>query len=373
MSEPTVLPTSRFYFLKNLWRGINLFVTRDPAKKAELNLKYANEKLMEVKKMIENRETKAEIIEKQLKNYQNDLEKTKEQIEKLKENKEAIKEKLQEKYIEHSLKQQMVLQKLANQVPADVYEKIEENRQQHLEKLGEVMAKVAEKQDIVVRTQEIVQKIIEAKPTVPIQAVEIFKNLEERAPENIKSRVEEIKERTIKNAAEKIKLVPPEERKEMIEKQLKNIANPITATEIANDITKVEPTLKTIIEETKTKPVEDFLQEKLKNLPEEKKEKILERIITPVQPVVATPSAPPFFGTEQEKISKESFIPPEQTAKKIEILQEVQQKLLEKSPEPAKAPEVLQRVIDKQVEKLKKTEQYKEQIRKQEEKKDNLK
>jgi len=50
ISEPKVLPDSPFYFLKNWGRGIGLFFAFNPVKKAELRMKFANEKLMEAKR-----------------------------------------------------------------------------------------------------------------------------------------------------------------------------------------------------------------------------------------------------------------------------------------------------------------------------------
>jgi hypothetical protein len=358
VSNPKILPTNRFYFLKNFWRKINLLLTPNPAKKAELNLKYANEKLMEIKKMVEKKQVNPDIIEKELENYQQNLEKAKQQIENLEKTKAEIKEKLQEKYIEHSLKQQMVLQKLSTQVPANVYEKIEENRLKHLEKLGEVMNKVAEKQDIVVKVQETVQKITENKPAISIQTIEIFKNLEEKAPESIKSRIGEVKTKIVENAAEKIKALPLEVRKEIIENQLKSVANPFTALEIAEEIKKVEPTFKEVIDEVKTKPIETFVEEKIKNLPEGEKEKVLRKILIPIQT-----STPPQV---EEVPSQDQFKGlPEQTTKKIEVLKEVKQLLLEKLPESSKAPEVIQEVIDRQTNQLRAIEEIqKEKIKK---------
>lgn len=346
ISQPTILPGSRFYFLKQLWRGVNLLVAREPAKKVELRLKYANEKLIEAQELSQKAKIKTEIIEKQLKNYQSDLDKAKEQLEKIETTKQNVKEKLEEKYLDYSLKQQLILQKLATQVPVEVYEKIEENRQQHLERLGEVMAKVAEKQDAVGKIQEAIQSVVETRPMIHTQTIEILEDLKEKVPEDLKPKIVEIKIDAIKNAAQAIKAIPAEVRQEILEKQLKNIVNPIKAVEIIEEVAKIEPTLKPIISEVKTKPVEYFLEERLKKLSEEEKEIIIEKMIVPS---IKVAPAPPVFDTEQVK---SLFIPPPE--KKIEILKDVQQKLEIKLPEQAKASEVLKRVIERQTIKLQK-------------------
>ena len=70
ISEPRLLPDSPFYFLKNWGRNIQSFFTFNPVKKAELKLKFANEKLIEVKKLVEEKKG-PEVIEKGLENYHN--------------------------------------------------------------------------------------------------------------------------------------------------------------------------------------------------------------------------------------------------------------------------------------------------------------
>ena len=49
VKEPTLLPDSPFYFLKNWGRGIRSFFTIGKVKKAELESRYANERLIEIK------------------------------------------------------------------------------------------------------------------------------------------------------------------------------------------------------------------------------------------------------------------------------------------------------------------------------------
>ena len=76
VGEPRLLPDNPFYFLKNWGRNIQSFFTFNPAKKAELKLKFANERLIEVKKLVE-KEKEPEVIKKGLENYQKELEKIK--------------------------------------------------------------------------------------------------------------------------------------------------------------------------------------------------------------------------------------------------------------------------------------------------------
>lgn len=66
--EPTVLPTSPLYFLKNIFRAARMFFTFDPVKKAELELHLADEKLAEAFKVADTAQSDA-TLEKALENY----------------------------------------------------------------------------------------------------------------------------------------------------------------------------------------------------------------------------------------------------------------------------------------------------------------
>lgn len=76
ISEPKVLPDSIFYPLKSLKRNFYSFFTRDPVKKAELKLKFADEKLIEAK-LLAQKTDKPELIIKATENYEQEIKKIK--------------------------------------------------------------------------------------------------------------------------------------------------------------------------------------------------------------------------------------------------------------------------------------------------------
>jgi hypothetical protein len=67
--NPTLLPTSRFYFLKEWWRDIKVFITRDPAKKAELELQILDEKAAEAQKVFESEPNNLQSLSRAAQNY----------------------------------------------------------------------------------------------------------------------------------------------------------------------------------------------------------------------------------------------------------------------------------------------------------------
>lgn len=148
VKDPRIMPDSPFYFLKNLGRTIQLWLTFDPVKKAELETKFSNEKLIELKVMIEkNKDKKA--IGRAADNFKNEAEKVKKATEKIKSKaaqsqNEAV-NKFLDKFTQQQVLQGKILDKLETQVPEDVFEKIKGAREKHLEKFQEVMSRLEEK------------------------------------------------------------------------------------------------------------------------------------------------------------------------------------------------------------------------------------
>jgi hypothetical protein len=183
VSEPKILPGNPFYFLKDWVRGIRLFFAFSPVKKAELRLKIANEKLVEVQKLVELKKD-PKLIEKALENFQNEIGKI------AKESGENLKQ-FSEKLIHQQILHQRILQRLENQVPPQVYEKIKENRQKHLETFAQVIQKIESRENIAEKLES------ELKDS---QNLEILEEVKEKMPEEVKLRIEE----KIENQLEKI-------------------------------------------------------------------------------------------------------------------------------------------------------------------------
>jgi len=148
VSEPKLLSDSPFYFLKEWKRGIQSFLTFNSVKKIELRGKIASEKLLELRKLAENG-VKPEIIQKATDKYNQEMEKIKNQAEKIKDTAESSPavNKFLDKFTEQQTLHQQILEKLQDQVPLQVYQKIEEARTKHLEKFEEVMQKLETKKE----------------------------------------------------------------------------------------------------------------------------------------------------------------------------------------------------------------------------------
>src|SRR3990167_8463756 len=156
ITNPKILPGSPLYFLKEWGRGVQSFFTFGQLKKTELEQKFANEKLIELKKLVEEGKASADILEKATDKYQKTMGKIKEQADKIKNNAANNTEvgKFLDKFANQQVLQEKILQKLETQVPADVLQKIKDAREQHLEKFKDVMTKLESNNDKVVKRIE---------------------------------------------------------------------------------------------------------------------------------------------------------------------------------------------------------------------------
>ncbi|MDD5146865.1 MAG: DUF5667 domain-containing protein, partial [Candidatus Pacebacteria bacterium] len=149
VKEQNLLPDSRFYFIKEWWRGIKIAFTLDPIKKAELKTDIASEKLLEAQKIAQ-KTNNPQILEKATENYRKQIEKIKEAVDKIKTNVQQSPrvQKFLDKFNQQQDLQDKILEKLENQVPTTTLEKIQEAREQHLENFGQVMEKLGNQEQI---------------------------------------------------------------------------------------------------------------------------------------------------------------------------------------------------------------------------------
>lgn len=198
VSESTTLPDSPFYFLKNISRTIQSAVTLDPVKKAALREKFANEKLIELKKMTEKTQN-PEVLKKATENFQKEVENVKNAVDKIKEQAGTNNDvgKFLDKFIQQQTLQQTILRKLETQVATSTMEKIQEARQNHLEKFGEVMTKLENKDKIQERLEKNIEEV-KGSQFKDFKNLETLKELEGKVPEAAKEAIQKAQENTLK-------------------------------------------------------------------------------------------------------------------------------------------------------------------------------
>jgi hypothetical protein len=211
VNEPTLLPDSPFYFLKNWGRAIQSTFTFNTVKKAELREKFANEKLIEVRKMIElGRESEA--VQKGIQNYREEIQSAKEATEKIRERAEENEQvgTFLDKFIQQQTLHQRILQNLEEQVPEEVFEKIKEAREEHLEKFGEVMSRLEEDPEQMRERLEENLRDVKGSEFKEFKNIEILKELEERVPEEARESIRGAINNTLNRLGTTIEGITPE-------------------------------------------------------------------------------------------------------------------------------------------------------------------
>ncbi len=215
-----------FHFLKRFTRTIQKAITRDPIKKAELDLEEAHEELLRAKKIAEENpddEKAAEKAEQAIEKFEEKIQNVKNRAGEIKEKKADQAEKFLEKIADAQIKQQKMLDKLEEKLPDAAFEKIQQARERALEHAAEVFTKIAENKE------QIAEKINEAMENQngsefkDIKNMEIIERLREYMPEETKEAIEQVKEAAKKRFEEKIEQMPAELRNEKFEKYIENI------------------------------------------------------------------------------------------------------------------------------------------------------
>lgn len=261
IKDPKTLPNSPFYFLKDWGRGIRTFFAFNPIAKLELRERFSNERLMELKKIIEENKN-PEIVKKATEKYEKELEKIKKISEKIKEKAEENPklDKFLDKFVQQQILHQRILEKLEEQVPAEVFEKIKEARERHLEKFQEVMLKLEDKDKLPERLDKNLEEIKGSKYK-NFKNLEILLKLEEKVPDEAKEAIQKAQENALKRLKGDLEKMSPEDQEKFKDYLDKINGDAASQTEILEnlkaEIQKLPETPKTLkliekLEEGKT-------------------------------------------------------------------------------------------------------------------------
>jgi len=212
VKEQKVLPGDFLYFIKEWSRQLNYFFTINSVKKIELRLKISNERLLELKKLVDEN-NKPEIIKKAIDNYTKELDLTKTQADKI--NKTAKNNKGVDSFLNKYLKQQFlhqrILEKIQSQVKPEVYQKIKEARERHLERFSQVMSKLEDRNDIL--QNKIENSLVEMNGSKfkNFKNLEVLKSLEYKVPENALPAIRKAEENILNRLKNDLQKMSPED------------------------------------------------------------------------------------------------------------------------------------------------------------------
>jgi len=209
--EPKLLPTSRFYFLKDWWRDTKLAFTFNTVKKAMLRQRIANEKLLEIKKMVESNES-PEILEKAKQKYEIQQVKLQRVVEKFQEKTIAKPEQLEifkEKFSEHQILHNTILEKLETQISNEgVATKIRTMRETHLEQFGATMFKLEDADKIPERLEKALENV-KGPELKEFRQLEFLRKVENKLEdEDKKEALQQTQEKIIEQLKTNIEALP---------------------------------------------------------------------------------------------------------------------------------------------------------------------
>lgn len=184
LAKPVILPNSPLYFLKDAGREVQYLFAFDPVKKAELRLDFANQKLVEIKKLAELDQNNTKAIDRAIKGYEKEVQKVKEATSVLK------------KDSPQSLK---LLDKITNQIFA--HQQILDNLAPIVDKSKIETAQTKSAQDLTITSYNlaspeniknvIANNIIKSDNAVPtqIKKIEIINKISQAAPDELKKEI----------------------------------------------------------------------------------------------------------------------------------------------------------------------------------------
>ncbi len=233
VNEQRLLPTSPYYPVKTIWRGFRSIITFDPVKKAELNLRYANEKLIEAKRVAEEKD-KPKVVAKALERYKKDLEDVSKIVEKSSEEIRTGAENFAERMIDYSFKQQKLIDGIEKRLTPEQFERVNMVREDGLDYFSHVVTNLVPPEEI----KDKITNVIETQAGSEFKDfknIEVLKIIEEKIPEQAKQAIQQARENTVQRLQEKMTDMVEVERKKFKEYVEDVGGNEIRHLEIIND------------------------------------------------------------------------------------------------------------------------------------------
>ena len=204
VEDPRILPGNPFYFLKNAVRGVESFFTFDEIKKAELRQKFADQKLIELKKLTETKPGETKALDEAFENYQAELNLLQGAVAGIIDKPAA--DEFMDKFIDHNFRHQKYFGLLEKELP-EMAERIRERNMDVLSSAAGLVSPEALKGKIVKITEE--QSGSDFKH---FKNLEILEALEEKLPEQAKEAIRSAQENSLKRLHEDLELMSPEDR-----------------------------------------------------------------------------------------------------------------------------------------------------------------
>ena len=208
VKDPGLLPTSPFYFFKEASRGFQSFFTFNRVAKAELEVKFANEKAAELREVEKQRPDDEAAVNRALSNFQRTQEKVKVRLERLQETSDNPNvDRLLDKVVEKGVVHEKLLEEIkarhrgTQQGVVQAVEAAQEKGRAVLEGL----AKIDAPEKFVDRFKSALEKS-RGSDFKHIRSIEFIDKVEAKLPEAVKESLEGVREGLRKRVQAKIEL-----------------------------------------------------------------------------------------------------------------------------------------------------------------------
>lgn len=275
VGDPAILPDSPLYGFKNFARGFRSFITRDPAKKAELKMTFANEKLIEAKKMSEQGK-RADSIKSAVENYENEVRRVKTEVEKLQQAQvSAAKiERVVEKALDSQFKHNKALGKMMEE-NADISADIEQRKQEVMKNLTGSVATVVDSEVFQKKFEEAVQNQ-KGSAFKHFKHVEVLEEVKDFVPEQAKGAIENAIKQSSKLFEEDFRAATGDQRKifnKYIEKMGGNEVRQLEALDSLSAFADIEKEMFADIEKAREK-ARKRMEERMKDIKNETQRRV---------------------------------------------------------------------------------------------------
>jgi len=251
--NPGILPTSPFYFFKNITRGVQRIFTVNPVKKAELEMNIANQQAAEIKKLEEVAPDRVDAISKAIANYQTNVERLKNRLENLKETSQNPNiDKLVEKLTDNSIKHQELFDELKKKFKDN--DELKGRIESAQGEISETVAKIPKKFDNQEMFRERLERVVNSQPNGivnELRRVEIIDRISEKIPVEQRQGIEAAKENLIKEFGDRMEKLPQAQMREILKPEFLEMIPGNSAQRIK------------IIEEIKNRVVSPEIRERL--------------------------------------------------------------------------------------------------------------
>lgn len=194
VAEPTLLPTSPFYFFKNFTRGVEKLFTFNPIKKVELELRIADEKIVETKAVAEKSPERTEAVSRAVENYRSSQEALRIRLAALRDTSQNPNvDKLLEKLADRAVKHEKLFAEL--KLKFEGREELRVKIENAQEKVEENIAQVAEKDEPQKFARKLEKALVDVRGSdlKHVRSLEILDRIHEKSDEKLKEELSGIR------------------------------------------------------------------------------------------------------------------------------------------------------------------------------------